>query len=137
MLKVKSPFQILSTGPESPLKLLSPSVKLLDQGSSQKGPTCTPHFKQKYDNNHENGSILKYASSLAVGLVALSSNEEDKSVATISAEETHDVNDIGENDLVLKTKHTKCIVCGVGDIVEENSQKLPIVVYSRSGTCCL
>ena len=85
MVKVKSPIQILSTGLELPLKLLSPSFKSLDQGSPLKGPTSTPHFKQKYDNNYENGSILKYASSLAVGLVALSSNE-DKSVATISAD---------------------------------------------------
>ena len=37
-------------------------------------------------------------------------------------------------DLILKTKVKKCLVCGIGDVIEEKSNKSNIVVYSRTGT---
>ena len=73
---------------------------------------------------------------MAVGLVALSSNNDHEESPKTDA--TKPENDLFENykktDLVLKTKHKKCLVCGVGDLVEKNSEKEKMVVYSRTGT---
>ena len=89
-------------------------------------PVLIPTTNQKYnEETYEKKTIVPFALKMAVGLVALSSNNDHEESPKTDATKTE--NDLFENyketDLVLKTKHKKCLVCGVGDLVEENSEK--------------
>ena len=44
--------------------------------------------------------------------------------------------EVRKEDIVLKTNVTKCVVCGVGDVVFHNrrDKREPVLVYGRNGT---
>ena len=87
----------------------------------------------------ENAASADFARS-SFGQVKIPSHQSEKDILppTMDSSEIEDweLNEVKENDKILKTDIKKCVVCGIGDVVPDDrgQEKHDMLVYSRRGT---